>query len=132
MGDDEMQIEVEIIDDGSTLPGEDSTMPSGAEFALAELLGEPMIDEDDPLLAAFTDAQLAKRLGTKRPVLRIVVLARGASPRVRMLRVVTRAGAVKDMRGSEVRRALGLRDTWFVVRRRVRTPATMRLVMAAP
>jgi len=41
---------------------------------------------------------------------------------------VTRGGAVKDMRGSEVRRALGLRDTWFVVRRRVRTPATMRLV----
>jgi len=76
----------------------------------------------------FTDAQLAKRLGTRRPVLRIVVLARGASPRVRMLRVVTRGGAVKDMRGSEVRRALGLRDTWFVVRRRVRTPATMRLV----
>jgi stage II sporulation protein D len=76
----------------------------------------------------FTDAQLAQRLGTKRPVLRIVVLARGVSPRVRLLRVVTRGGAVKEMRGSEVRRALGLRDTWFVVRRRVRTPATMRLV----
>ena len=53
MGDDEIQIEVEIIDDGSTLPGEDSTMPSGAEFALAELLGEPMIDEDDPLVEDF-------------------------------------------------------------------------------
>jgi len=53
MGDDEIQIEVEIVDDGSTLPGEDSAMPSGAEFALAELLGEPMIDEEDPEVEDF-------------------------------------------------------------------------------
>ncbi len=51
MGDEEIQIE--IVDDGSTLPGEDSAMPSGAEFALAELLGEPMIDEEDPEVEDF-------------------------------------------------------------------------------
>ena len=53
MGDEEIQIEVEVIDDGSTLPGEDTTTPSGAEFALAELLGEPMIDEEDPEVEDF-------------------------------------------------------------------------------
>jgi hypothetical protein len=36
------------------------------------------------------------------------------------------------MSGAEVRRALGLRDTWFSVRRRVQTPATLRLVTALP
>ena len=51
MGDEEIQIE--IVDDGSTLPGEDNTMPSGAEFALAELLGEPIIDEEDPEVEDF-------------------------------------------------------------------------------
>lgn len=51
MGDEELQIE--IVDDGSTLPGEDNTMPSGAEFALAELLGEPVIDEKDPEVEDF-------------------------------------------------------------------------------
>ena len=53
MGDEEMQIEVEIVDDGSTLPGEDTTVPSGAEFALAELLGEPIEDEDSPETEEF-------------------------------------------------------------------------------
>ena len=53
MGDEEMQIEVEIVDDGSTLPGEDNTPPSGAEFALAELLGEPIEDEDSPEVEEF-------------------------------------------------------------------------------
>ena len=53
MGDEEMQIEVEVIDDGSTLPGEDNTPPSGAEFALAELLGEPIEDEDSPEVEEF-------------------------------------------------------------------------------
>jgi peptidoglycan hydrolase-like amidase len=56
------------------------------------------------------------------------VLQRGASPRVKLLRITTRSGGKKEMRGTEVRRALGLRDTWFFVRRRVRTPATLRLV----
>lgn len=80
----------------------------------------------------FTDAQLARLLGTRRPVLRFVVVARGKSPRVRTIRVVTRSGAVKEMTGSQIRRALGLRDTWFSVRRRVRTPATLRLVTGLP
>jgi stage II sporulation protein D len=80
----------------------------------------------------FTDAQLARLLGTKRPVLRIVVVRRGVSPRVRTVRIITRTGAVKEMSGAEVRRALGLRDTWFSVRRRVQTPATLRLVTALP
>jgi len=53
MGDEDIQIEVEIVDDGSTLPGEDSTPPSGAEFALAELLGEPIEDEDSPEVEEF-------------------------------------------------------------------------------
>jgi hypothetical protein len=53
MGDEEIQIEVEVIDDGSTLPGEDNTPASGAEFALAELLGEPMIDKEDPEVEDF-------------------------------------------------------------------------------
>jgi stage II sporulation protein D len=76
----------------------------------------------------FTDAQLAKLLGTRKPVLSMKVLQRGASPRVKLLRITTRSGGKKEMRGTEVRRALGLRDTWFFVRRRVRTPATLRLV----
>jgi stage II sporulation protein D len=76
----------------------------------------------------FTDAQLAKLLGTRKPVLSIKILARGASPRVKLLRLTTRSGATKEMSGPEVRRALGLRDTWFVVRRRVLNPATLRLV----
>lgn len=76
----------------------------------------------------FTDAQLAKLLVTRKPVLSIKVLQRGASPRVKLLRLTTRSGATKEMSGVEVRRALGLRDTWFVVRRQVRTPVTVRLV----
>jgi stage II sporulation protein D len=78
----------------------------------------------------FTDAQLSHLLGIARPVLLIKVLQRGASPRVKLIRFTSRNGAVKEMRGSDVRRLLGLRDTWFTPRRRVRTPATLRLVAA--
>ena len=53
MGNEEMQIEVEIVDDGSTLPGDENDPESGAEFALAELLGEPVIDEEDPEVEDF-------------------------------------------------------------------------------
>ena len=76
----------------------------------------------------FTDARLAKLLVTRKPVLSIKILARGASPRVKLIRLTTRSGATKEMSGVEVRRALGLRDTWFVVRRRVLNPTTLRLV----
>ena len=52
MGDEEIQIEV--IDDGSTLPGEDMPEEMGAEFALAELRGEPIEDEDSPEAEEFS------------------------------------------------------------------------------
>ena len=52
--DTDTNIEVEIVDDGSTLPGEENNEePSPAEFKLAELLGEPIIDEDDPETEEF-------------------------------------------------------------------------------
>ena len=76
----------------------------------------------------FTDAQLSHLLGIRRPVKLIKVLQRGVSPRVKLIRFTSRNGAVKEMRGSDVRRLLGLRDTWFTPQRRVRTPATLRLV----
>ena len=46
MGDEELQIE--IIDDGTSLPGDEAPDEMGAEFALSELLGEPIEDEDSP------------------------------------------------------------------------------------
>lgn len=54
MDDEEMQIEVEVVDDGSTLPGEDIPEATGAEFALAELLGEPIENEEDPAVEEFS------------------------------------------------------------------------------
>jgi hypothetical protein len=50
-------------------------------------------------------------------VVRAEVLRRGASPRVLDLRLHTASGATVDVTGTQVRRALGLRDTWFFVRR---------------
>lgn len=79
----------------------------------------------------LTDAGLSKAIGMKSPVLRVQVLERGASPRVKLVRFHGRNGSFKDLRGTEVRRLLGLRDTWFTPRRRVRTPVTMRLVTAS-
>ncbi len=79
---------------------------------------------------SFTDGQLARLLGIPRPVLQTKVLERGVSPRVKLIRFTARNGFVKELRGSEVRKLLGLRDTWFVARRRLRTPATLRLVAA--
>ena len=55
MGDEmDEEIQVEVIDDGSTLPGEDMPEEMGAEFALAELLGEPIEDEDSPEAEEFS------------------------------------------------------------------------------
>jgi hypothetical protein len=52
--DTDIEVEVEIVDDGSELPGEENNdEPSPAEFKLAELLGEPIIDEDDPETEEF-------------------------------------------------------------------------------
>ncbi len=79
---------------------------------------------------SFTDGQLAKLLGLPRPVLSTRVLERGRSPRVKLIRFTARNGVVKEMRGAAVRKLLGLRDTWFTPKRRLRTPATLRLVAA--
>ena len=79
----------------------------------------------------FTDAALARLIGLKSPVRSIKVLQRGASPRVKLVRFVARNGTFKELRGTEVRSLLGLRDSWFVPRRRVLTPATLRLVTAS-
>jgi stage II sporulation protein D len=76
----------------------------------------------------FTDAGLARMIGLKSPVLKIKILQRGASPRVKLVRFTSRNGTFKDLRGTEVRSLLGLRDSWFFPRRKVRTPATLRLV----
>lgn len=70
----------------------------------------------------FSDAELAKLLGLRRPVLTMKVIERGVSPRAKLVRITSRSGAVKIMRGSEIRSALGLRDTWFYVKRKVRAP----------
>lgn len=68
----------------------------------------------------FTDSQLARRLGVRRPVRAVRIIARGASGRAVKVRIVTRAGAVKIMSGPQVRTALGLRSSWFEVRRQIR------------
>jgi stage II sporulation protein D len=72
----------------------------------------------------FTGRRLGALLGVGAPVTRLQVLRRGRSPRVIMARVVTTAGARVDVSGAEIRRVLGLRDTWFTVARRVVSRAT--------
>ena len=79
----------------------------------------------------FTDGGLAKLIGLTSPVQTIKVLQRGASPRVKLVRFTARNGTFKDLRGTEVRSLLSLRDSWFTPRRRVRTPQTLRLVTAS-
>jgi stage II sporulation protein D len=65
----------------------------------------------------FTGAELGTALGLGEPVSAIRVLRRGTSPRVLEAMVVTRSGARSTSTGTELRRALELRDTWFTVRR---------------
>ena len=62
MGDEELQIE--IIDDGTSLPGDEAPDKMGAEFALSELLGEPIEDEDSPEVEEFS-RNLAEDMGDK-------------------------------------------------------------------
>jgi stage II sporulation protein D len=78
----------------------------------------------------YTDAELGKLVGLPRPVLKIQVLERGVSPRVKLVRFTARNGVTRDMRGTELRSLLGLRDSWFYPRRKVKTPATLRLARA--
>ena len=80
----------------------------------------------------FTDAGLARLIGLRSPVSQVKVLERGVSPRVKSVRFIGRNGTIKEMRGTEIRSLLGLRDTWFFPRRKVRTPATLRLVTPVP
>jgi stage II sporulation protein D len=68
---------------------------------------------------SFTAASLGRALGVGGPVDEIAVLRRGVSPRVREARVTTRSGRQAILSGTEIRSALGLRDTWFTVTDRV-------------
>ncbi len=67
----------------------------------------------------FTDTRLGQLLGTK-PVLTMKITKRGVSPRAMRVRITTRTGGVKIMTGAQVRSALGLRSSWFEVRRSIR------------
>ena len=75
-------------------------------------------------------AELGRRLGLGQPVARLVVLARGDSPRVARLRVTGVRGASLELAGDRVRSALGLRSTWFTVARRGPAPGRVRLAAA--
>ena len=60
-------------------------------------------------------ARLGRLLGLGGPVRSFAVTQRGASPRVISARAVTADGVAHTVSGATVRRALGLRDTWFRV-----------------
>jgi stage II sporulation protein D len=73
---------------------------------------------DPPTVSA---ARLGRLLGLGGPVASFTITRRGVSPRVLAADVVTTDGVVHAMTGEDVRRALGLRDTWFrVIRTRTR------------
>jgi stage II sporulation protein D len=67
---------------------------------------------DPPTVSA---ARLGRLLGFGRPVRSFAITRRGASPRVITARVVTADGVAHTVSGAAVRKALGLRDTWFRV-----------------
>ncbi|MGI9539366.1 MAG: SpoIID/LytB domain-containing protein [Miltoncostaeaceae bacterium] len=75
--------------------------------------GSPYHRWPDP--PSFSPGALARALGLGSPVTAVRVLRRGKSPRVVEALVVTRSGARHTRSGTELRRALGLRDTWFTV-----------------
>ena len=75
---------------------------------------------DPPRVSA---ARLGRLLGLGSPVASFTITGRGASPRVLAAEVVTADGVVHAVTGEAVRRALGLRDTWFRVIRTPRAPA---------
>jgi stage II sporulation protein D len=70
-----------------------------------------------PEPVSVTGRKLARLFGLSSAVTRVQVLKRGASPRVRLARLVARDGSRVDVTGAQLRLALGLRDTWFTVRR---------------
>jgi stage II sporulation protein D len=70
-----------------------------------------------PETVKVTGRKLARTFGLPSAVTRVQVLKRGASPRVMLARLVARDGSRVDVTGAQLRLALGLRDTWFTVRR---------------
>lgn len=75
--------------------------------------GSPYHRWPDP--PTFTATALSRALGLSSPVAAVRVLRRGRSPRVVEALVVTRSGTRHLRSGTELRRDLGLRDTWFTV-----------------
>ncbi|MGD9570577.1 MAG: SpoIID/LytB domain-containing protein [Thermoleophilia bacterium] len=65
-----------------------------------------------------TAAEMGRMLGMGAPVTEFTVLKRGVSPRVVSARATTASGRSKTFGGLELRRLLGLRDSWFTVTRR--------------
>lgn len=72
-----------------------------------------------PRPVTVTGSRLARMFRLPSAVVRVQVLKRGASPRVRLARLVSRDGSRTNVSGAQLRLALGLRDTWFTVRRQV-------------
>jgi stage II sporulation protein D len=60
-------------------------------------------------------ARLGRLLGLGGAIRRFAITRRGASPRVISARAVTADGVAHSVSGADVRRVLGLRDTWFRV-----------------
>jgi stage II sporulation protein D len=81
---------------------------------------------------SFSGAQLGRLLGMGGSVRTLTVERRGSSPRVLRILAVTTSGRRVEMTGTQVRRALKLRDTWFTVVRRPLTPATAGLLRPTP
>ena len=65
----------------------------------------------------FSAARLGKLLGVGGPVATFRITRRGSSPRVLAARVTTAGGVATTFTGTSLRSLLGLRDTWFSVRR---------------
>jgi stage II sporulation protein D len=68
-----------------------------------------------PRPPSFTGAELGRLLGAGGAVSRVVVLARGVSPRVRSARVDVSSGRSIRLSGATIAADLGLPSTWFWV-----------------
>ncbi|MEQ8833740.1 MAG: SpoIID/LytB domain-containing protein [Miltoncostaeaceae bacterium] len=65
----------------------------------------------------FSPGRLGELLGLGGPVTGFEIVRRGASPRVVAARVTVAGGRTTIVSGSDLRGRLGLRDSWFAVRR---------------
>ena len=78
-------------------------------------------------------SRLGRLLALGSPARTFTIIRRGASPRVISARVGTADGRVHTVSGAAVRKALGLRDTWFrVVRTATPRPAPRGAPPAQP